>query len=342
MPDMQSGDVGGRESGLLALAENLAHMAHKLAEALPNVVDEKVRSSLVESMEGIRGVHSSLRSIDLVYDPEHARQVVRHAEGLRRLALATGEVVSDLSLANQQAAQKLAEHIQELENIAKLPSAGGVSSRLQSTVTEARKMAADICGTLNEITSKAARATEGISALENELRSVREKAFLDALTRVHSRSALDEVLAATVRGGESAGPWCFLLAEIDHAAEVIETHGHIVGDALLFKVARTMEDALPQDPGRSFLARYSAMQFAAILRRADLAQARTVAESFRSSLAAARWQRRDKPSRGVVQVTTSLGVAQYHRGDTADNLVQRANQALRGAQEAGGNRVIAV
>jgi len=340
MPNAHASHADEPKGGLLALAEKLAHMAHALAEALPNVVDEEVRSSLAKSLEGMRGVHTELRSMDLLFDPEHARQVVRHAEGLRRLALATGELVADLSLANQQAGQKLAEHVQELENIAKLPAAGGIASRLRSTVAQARKMAADICGTLKEITLKATRATEGISALEDELRSTREKAFLDALTRVHSRSSLDQLLDAAIQRGEASGAWCFLLAGIDHAAQVIEAHGHVVGDALLFRVARTMEEALPREADRSFLARFSAMEFAAILFRTDPARACVLAEGLRNGLAAARWQRRDRPDGGVVQVTMSLSVVRYHRGDTAAGLVQRAEQALRAAQEAGGNRVV--
>jgi len=323
-----------------SLAEALAEMARNLAEALPGVAQDDLKKTLHGALEGMRGICSSLRSIDVLYDPEHAREFARHADGLRALALGLGEAVSDLTLANRGVAAKLDDHIDELQRIADMPSAD-VTARLNTTIDHVREMAAEMYQAFDAVAAKVSRATEGVAALERELRNAREQAFTDALTRVRSRSALDERLAAAVSAGDAAGPWWFALIEVDHFARVAEAHGQIVGDALLFKVARTIEAAIPEEEGKCFLARYAQEQFALILAQADATEAGAVAGAIRGGVAGARWQRRDRPERGVVRVTLSIGLAQFVPGDTVDRLVERAQRALEQARGAGGDRIVA-
>ena len=275
----------------------------------------------------------------LLYDPEHARQFVRHGEGLERLAGSMSDVVTGLTDAGRRMAERLDEHVEELERSAELP-ADAVADRLDATVDRARQMAAEMNETLNGITAQAARAAQGIGAMARELTDVRDRALLDALTRVHSHLALFEHLEAMTRAGDAAGPWCFALIAVDALGGVHEDHGHIVADALLYKVARTVEDAVPADEPEAVLGRYGADAFGLILRSVDAREARALAERVRSRVEATRWQLRDRPGAGVVRVMVSAGIAEHCAGDTAVRVVSRAEQALAEAREAGGNAVV--
>lgn len=324
-----------------ALAATLAAMAGRLAEAMPNVADERTRRTFEESLGSMRAVCSSLRAIDLYYEPEHARQFTRHGLGLRRVSYLMSGVVGELVVANQRATARLNEHIAELEKIAGVPGGEAVADRLSATIAQARRMAAEMHESFSSIATRVSRATEHITALETELESAREKAFLDALTRVHSRSAMDERLEAAIREGEANGPWCFLLIAVDGFERLVESHDRVVGDALLFKVARTIEGTLPQEEGKAFLGRYGGEEFALLLARAGLAEAQQAAETIRSTVAATKWQERDRPERGVVHATVSIGVTQYKPGDTAQALVARAARVLQQAGAGDRDRVVA-
>jgi len=342
MVGAQGAGTGRDERDLSVLAGRLAEIARRLAETLPNIAEEGTRDTLLESLATVRSACASVRAIDAVFDPAHARQFARHGASLKRLAADTGEVVADLAAANQHVAERLDTHIQELEDLAQESMSDEVGDRLKSTVARARQMASEMYETFGAIAGKVSAAARGIAALEKELSDARDKAFVDALTRVHSRAALDERLDAGIREVEARGPWALVLLDVDGFQQVIEQHGPIVGDAMLFKIARVIEQAVAPREDRCFLARYGGEQFALLVVPADVAGACEVAEEVRAAVAAARWEQRDRPDLGVVHATVSVGVTQYAPGDSLDKLLGRAHRALDDATAAGGDRVAAV
>jgi len=332
-------DVDGPEA-IAALAETLENMAQSLADVVPSAADDQTRQTIASCLERIRKVSSSLRSIALLYDPAQARLFVKEGENLKSLAATVGQSVEELSGANQAIASKMGEHVSELDKIAELPPGKELARRLQATVSDVRQMAVEMQRNFDAISKKVETANESISALERELEEARQKALRDSLTKLHSRAALDEHLQAAITAGATRGAWCFLIVDIDHFKLVNDTHGHIVGDALLFKVARVIEDSVRWKSGRDLLARYGGEEFAIVLAGARLEAARTVAERIRANVAGSRWQYKGKADEeAILEVTISIGVAQYRSGDTAAGLVQRADDALYEAKEQGRNKV---
>jgi len=321
-----------------ALAAALSEMARRLADALPNVLEEQTRATLQDSVQRVRSVCASLRSIEVLYDPELAREFTRQAVGLRRAAAAMADSVSEISKANETVAAKFRTHVEELEQIAQLPPEGDVGARLQATVERARNMADELYQTLDAVTRKVSTATEDVRALERELNAARERALTDALTHVHNRNAFDEMLTQAVEEGETRGPWSVALASVDNFQEVQESHGAIVGDALLFKIARVLEETIVGDQS-VFLARYSGKEFALLIRNRTPQQAIPLLESIRRKVEAARWQDRQRPEAGVVTTTVTIAVAPFLAGDTPASLIERAAAALEKAQRLGGNRI---
>ncbi len=87
-----------------------------------------------------------------------------------------------------------------------------------------------------------------------------------------------------------------------------------------------------------FVARYGGEEFGAILPDASLTDGQVVAERLRSALAGKRLRNR-RTGDDFGRVTLSLGVADYSPGDTAEDIVRRADQALYRAKREGRNRV---
>jgi len=321
-----------------ALAAALSEMARRLASALPNVLEEQTRATLETSLERVRSVCASLRSIEVLYDPDLAREFTRQAGGLRRAAAAMADSVEAISRANESVAAKFQSHVEDLEEIAQLPPDGDIGSRLLATVERARAMADEVYQTLEGVTRKVGDATRDVQALERELNAARERALTDALTNIHNRAAFEEQLAQAVEEKESKGPWCVALVSVDNFQAVQESHGAIVGDALLFKIARGLEEATRGDEA-IFLARYGGKEFALIIRNRTPEQALPLLEAIRQKVEASRWQDRQRPEAGVVTTTVSLAVTRFLPGDSPSDLIERAASALEKAQQAGGNRL---
>jgi diguanylate cyclase len=339
MPDTSVPTPDGED--VSALANSLVRISRRLADVLPTIDDDAAREQLAASLESVRGISRSLRTAALLYEPEHARLFVRHGEGLRRLVEAMADLAADLSEANQQAATRLHAHAEALERVAELPQ-DEVADRLEATVAEARAMAAEMFDRFQGITSKVARAVESVEAMERELRETREKALLDAVTRLHSRLAFDERLEQAVAEGGTGQPWCLALLRVDSLADVVEQHGEVVGDALLYQVARAIEAALGGEESEGFLARYAAEEFALLLPGSELAEGKATGEAIRAGVAGRTWQERDRSGTGLVRATVGLGLTAFREGDSVAAVLGRALDALRQARAGGGNAVVAV
>ena len=90
--------------------------------------------------------------------------------------------------------------------------------------------------------------------------------------------------------------------------------------------------------GRDFVARYGGEEFAVILPGTPIHGAKTVAENIRVSFSEGKLKR-VKTSEYLGTISISVGAAQYRTGESVEGLVDRADQALYFAKDAGRNRV---
>jgi two-component system cell cycle response regulator len=125
------------------------------------------------------------------------------------------------------------------------------------------------------------------------------------------------------------------MLDIDYFKRVNDTHGHAAGDAVLRDVAGRIQRHVR---GFDLVARYGGEEFVVVMPDTGLPVATMVAERLRNMVA-------DKPAAlgdgREVSVTVSIGiaVARESGGDTAAQLLQRADKALYGAKASGRNCV---
>jgi len=170
-----------------------------------------------------------------------------------------------------------------------------------------------------------------------------DMAFVDPLTRLKNRRALDNALKSL------SGNFAIGMLDIDHFKRVNDRFGHDFGDQVLRMVAARVRGTRLCQPYR-----YGGEEFCLVFRGRTLVEAKKRCEDIRQEIAerpvAMRGggrptrkplkkanYRRKVPS---VKATVSIGVAHAtkHGGD-AEQVIVAADKALYRAKKAGRNRV---
>nr|WP_324258026.1 diguanylate cyclase [Cellvibrio fontiphilus] len=172
--------------------------------------------------------------------------------------------------------------------------------------------------------------TEALAVANKQLEHL---ATTDPLTGINNRRRFDETLATYIQMGKRTGNgFSILLLDADHFKKVNDNYGHPVGDAVLQQIAGLI---MQNTRATDFVARYGGEEFVVILPNAPSAtEVMTVAEKIRSAIESASFPE-------VGQMTMSIGSSHWHAEETnADDVIQRADEALYNAKASGRNRVV--
>lgn len=161
--------------------------------------------------------------------------------------------------------------------------------------------------------------------------TIQELMHTDSLTGIGNRRRLDEALAAEVeRSRRYQHPLCLLIADLDHFKDVNDRHGHLVGDQILKQFALLLRGHCRQT---DLAARFGGEEFVILLPATSLESAAACAERIRRQLDA------QPLVKAVGRITASFGVAMLAGGETGEDLLRRADQALYRSKKEGRNRV---
>lgn len=161
---------------------------------------------------------------------------------------------------------------------------------------------------------------------------LRTAASIDALTKLMSRKAWsDRVTEEVDRASRAASGLSILFLDLDHFKAVNDTFGHDVGDMVLGKVARAVRDTLRKD---DLLGRIGGEEFAACLTGAPDRIVATVAERIRADVEDMKFAEYQ-----ALSCTLSVGIAHLQPGETFEDIMKRADEALYVAKSEGRNCV---
>jgi diguanylate cyclase (GGDEF)-like protein/PAS domain S-box-containing protein len=173
-----------------------------------------------------------------------------------------------------------------------------------------------------------------ITALKQAQADLRRMANTDGLTEIYNRRYFLELarleLERSIRYHHDLS---ILLMDLDHFKTFNDRYGHLTGDQVLLFFARVCQEQLRLN---DIFARFGGEEFILLLPETGLQAACQVAERLRLAVQNTPFQ---APGR-CETVHVSLGVAVLQDGsDTLEKMIQRADQALYRAKEAGRNRV---
>lgn len=218
--------------------------------------------------------------------------------------------------------------------LAELPTPEQVRVIVSLLVAENHRMRLD-----SVTMTKQLEASRGqIETLRSRLEKAYEVGLQDPLTAIGNRRCFDVTLAGAIKTAASTStPLSIIMGDLDRFKAINDKFGHPIGDEVIKFFTQLMVNSVREG---DTVARFGGEEFAIILPQCSAPEAERIAERIRAKLSAKSLTLR-RTSQDIGLVTASFGVAQLHAGESADNLIARADDALYEAKEAGRNLVIA-
>jgi diguanylate cyclase (GGDEF)-like protein len=155
-----------------------------------------------------------------------------------------------------------------------------------------------------------------IRALDAFLRTARLDSLTGCLDYASSRNELEREINRSTRADLDLA-LCFI--DLDNFTRVNNKHGHLRGNEVLTEVAHALRSGIRSC---DTIGRFGGDEFVAILPETTAAGAVEVAKHLRSAIAATSISSAGQP------LSASVGVTQWARGTTAEQLLARADEAL--------------
>ena len=185
-----------------------------------------------------------------------------------------------------------------------------------------------------------ARLRQQNLALQQHVKDAKRISDRDHLTWAYNRryimNAMEEERA---RAEHRNAPFSIVIFDLDHFKAINDRYGHVAGDRVLTKFAeiarRELRSADVISPGRraNSFGRFGGEEFIGLLPETGLDGARLCARRLQSALATEEFE-------SGIRVTFSAGIAVYRHGESVEETLRRADDALYRAKRAGRDQVV--
>jgi diguanylate cyclase len=224
-----------------------------------------------------------------------------------------------------------------IEQADSLESLAGV---VREMVEESRSVQALVSGTQQRLNDEHTRATElarRVEELEVELRRLSDEVSTDPLTQIANRRGLMQAFEAErARLERAAGDGgeaflCVGLLDIDNFKKLNDSLGHAAGDVALKSLSAHVRASLrPVDA----VARFGGEEFVVLLPGTPVEEGQQALTRLQRALSASLFMHDGRE----VFVTFSAGVTAYRLGESIEQALDRADEALYEAKRTGKNR----
>ncbi|HUU68063.1 MAG TPA: GGDEF domain-containing protein [Planctomycetota bacterium] len=329
-----------------ALSGNYVEIVATLIRSLvhvpgfPQAHGEKLYACLtdltrVRELEALAGLSKKIDDIcsTAMAEVEPSQSFRDQETQLRQIVDTLGESIRSMSAINADTGNRINTQLSQLHQaIIEDGQPLQFGKRIEMIANGIKQTTTILKTELEQSRSQVKAASGKIKNLEKELEQTREESLKDGLTGLNNRRAFNQFIADTLSSYSAAKPWCLIIVDIDHFKRINDTYGHIIGDALLIKLARTLnENVTPPH----LLARYGGEEFVMML-PASLAASCEFCENLQKKVRASRWiYRTPGEAEMTISVTVSAGVAVQRPHDIPEVMIARADRALYLAKESG-------
>jgi diguanylate cyclase len=290
-------------------------------------------SSLSEALETRLRLADAVTKTEIIelyaqyIQAKETRSLSQLQAGLGDLLRKLGDIAAESGRGAAAYYQALISHEEELASVLDADTLRTVLEALKNSTVSVRVKA-------SRLHSEIEAGREHMQSLYQQLESLRTEALADPLSGLNNRRGFDRACErlyghsdATCQGA------ALVLLDVDHFKHVNDTYGHLLGDQVLRTIAGVITTTVK---GGDVVVRFGGDEFLVLLPDTPVAGAAAVAEQIRSAFGRVRI-RRSGTDLYVQQLTLSAGVAVAKSGETVEQLVHRADQALLQAKTKGRN-----
>jgi diguanylate cyclase (GGDEF)-like protein len=183
------------------------------------------------------------------------------------------------------------------------------------------------------VTDIRTRISSHAKELANALNTLQHLATQDTLTGLINRRVMTDLAETELKLVDRTGqPLTVALIDLDHFKRINDQHGHQAGDAVLSGFAAHAQNQLRRVDK---LSRWGGEEFLVLMPQVQASEALAGIERLRLSTETLRYA-----GHPHLRATFSAGLAQARPGETLEQLVERADQALYEAKQGGRNRSV--
>ena len=196
-----------------------------------------------------------------------------------------------------------------------------VDRKKKSELEQLRSANATIAKLQKKVASVEAEARE-VSARASRFQ---REALFDALTDVHNRKSFELKLqhALTLLEGDSPRQLCLILFDVNYFKWINDTFGHVAGDRVLKVIAGQLKKHFRKT---DFVARYGGDEFVVLVEGLDEKRVQERINSYKEQLKTIKFVSHARKTN--IQVKISAGLAMARQGDSPNDLLHRADQAM--------------
>lgn len=185
-----------------------------------------------------------------------------------------------------------------------------------------------------------ARLRQQNEALQQNVKDAQRIADRDHLTWAYNRRYIMQALEdERARSQHRNAPFTIVIFDLDHFKKINDRYGHIAGDRVLKKFADIARreiraaDVISRGRRTNSFGRFGGEEFIALLPETGLEGAQLCTQRLRSALGEERFE-------SDIRVTFSAGIAVYRHGESVEDTLRRADEALYRAKRAGRDQVM--
>jgi diguanylate cyclase (GGDEF)-like protein len=161
-----------------------------------------------------------------------------------------------------------------------------------------------------------------------------QQANTDALTDLPNRRFVDAVFFPTSKiNANDRFPMVLIMADVDHFKSFNDNHGHQMGDVILEKLARTMEQCIRAE---DIVARVGGEEFLLIFSNTSYELGLKIAEKIRNEISVMKLDHENKE----LNITMSFGVAIAKKHNEIESKLKEADTRLYNAKKTGRNCIL--
>jgi len=264
--------------------------------------------------------------LDSAKSVAEGKSLAEAREMVQAVAASLAELVDALSERSEAQGQRLDVHSATISRTVDLKDIRQIQEKILNEIATIKKENHQLNEGLRNIRGE-------LNAQESKMAHFEEEVMIDHLTTVPNRRALDQRIEEEFnRAARYGGVFSLMMIDLDDFKALNDEYGHLAGDRILRGISKLLSN---ETRTSDFVARYGGEEFVVMLPETRLKKAADVAEKLRRSLDRVIFRLEDKR----LHVTASFGVSEFTEGESIQDLLQRADDAMYTAKRQGKNMV---